>query len=912
MLIFDKVIQTSGYVMSTRTLRNELPEKRLVVLFIIIFFAWFCWKPYFLSFFDDHIIRYLYIRTGLLTHALFAIIGLCILYAIITGIRRRYTTSYSHILLLLSAVVIYFDSRYGNGYMAAPNWFGFVGYSDILAGLAALFSLSCLVCRFYTPEKKSDSDESEKKSDSDETEKKSDSDKTRSSIIPDLPITSHKDDRLDYRRDVLNLCKTIENLPADISHSIGIISPWGSGKTSYMNMVKERMKDDRFILVDFNPRHSKKTELIQEDFFQELCSQLKVYNGEFSTLFEDYLDALNIIDKKGFASWLRVYDKLTARADRKERLQAGISRLNRRIVVFIEDFDRLLDVEIVEVFKLLDENASFGNIIFISAYDKEHLRRLLGQKYDNEEGKFSDKFFTLEVYLPRRPYEKILDYVALKLEELLSWDEPTSELRKAWLRRNRDVIKKYISTLRDAKRFLNLFLRDYAIIKDEVVFGEYFLVSLIKYKYPQELNALYEQKYLTRRDMASQVFQIIKDCDARSSDIIEMLFPDSSSSDTENYKSIRYESSFHKYFENYVHGILSVEQMNKLLDPATDSGTVERILAGWNAEEHLQDLLDYLNFKELFSYGSKERFERYVDILFRISPYVNPYIHIARLITRIHTDQLLQTYGYDNLVVYKQFIDSKFRDGEYSYLTRQLILDSCSTDSTIEFIFSKDEILEWSKSYLDRYIETDASELNVYKNLLYSCIADVDKVSQKISLDAGACEQVRQLIDRHPCSYLDRFVFLGGRFSSPDSNSIACEPFWEQIFGSADAFETFINDPARDTCDKIDLVRNFWRLYKRNDYKQLRYEGMGNVQEKIDNALREEIGKLDRLEAIERKYEAAKAAFAADSGTKATYHDTLKQLCSEIEQLQLPTQYKADVQIRIALSLKDSIKPETR
>lgn len=890
MLIFDKVIQTSGYVMSTRTLRNELPEKRLFVLFIIIFFAWFCWKPYFLSFFDDHIIRYLYIRTGLLTHALFAIIGLCILYAIITGIRRRYTTSYSHILLILSAVVIYFDSRYGNGYMAAPNWFGLVGYSDILAGLAALFSLSCLVYRFDTPEKKSD----------------------RSSIILDVPITSHEDDLLDYRCDVLNLCKTIENLPADSSHSIGIISSWGSGKTSYMNMVKEQMKDGRFILVDFNPRHSKKPELIQEDFFRELCSQLKVYNGEFSTLFEDYLDALNIIDKKGFASWLRVYDKLTTRADRKERLQAGISRLDRRIVVFIEDFDRLLDVEIVEVFKLIDENASFGNIIFISAYDKEHLRRLLGQKYDNQEGKFSDKFFTLEVYLPRRSYGKILDYVAQKLEELLFWDEPTYKSHKAWLRNNRDVIKKYIPTLRDAKRFLNLFLRDYAIIKDEVVFGEYFLVSLIKYKYPQELHALYEKRYLIRRDMASQVFQIAANCDAESSDIIKMLFPASTSFDTENYKSIRYEFSFHKYFENYVHGILSVEQMEEVLDPAKDSGEIGQILAGWNEQERLQDLLNYLDFQELFSHGSKERFERYVDILFQISPYVNPYIHIVRLIMRIHTDQLLQTYGYDNENVYKRFIDSKFRGGEYSYLTRQLIRNSFGTDSTTEFIFSKDEILEWSKSYLDRYIATDASELNVYKNLLYSCIADVDKVSQKIRLDAGACEQVRQLIERDPCSYLDGFVFLGAVSTSPDFNSIACEPFWEQIFGSADDFETFINDPAHDTCDKIDLVRNFWRLYKRNGFEQLRYEGMGNVQDKIDTALQEEIGKLDRLEAIGQEYETAKAAYAADPGAKATYHDTLQKLCSKIEQLHLPVKYKADVQTQITQSLNDLSKPETR
>lgn len=873
--------------MRNRISRNELPEKRLLIFFIIIFLVWFCWKPYFLSFFNDHIIRYLYIQTDLLTDVLFIIISLFILYAIITGIRRRYITSYAHILLILSAVVIYFESRYGNGYIAAPNWFGFVGYSDILAGLAALFALICLACWFYKPKENPSPD------------------KTYFPIIPDVPITSHEDDLLDYRRDALNLCETIEKLPADISHSIGIISPWGSGKTSYMNMVKEQMKNDRFIVVDFNPRHSKKTELIQEDFFKELCSRLKAYNGGFSTLFEDYLDALNIIDKKGFASWLRVYDKLTDRADRKERLQAGISRLNRRIVVFIEDFDRLLDVEIVEVFKLIDENASFGNIIFLSAYDREHLQGLLKTKYDNEEGKFSDKFFTLEVYLPRRPYEKILNYVSQKFKDFLFWDEPTCESRKAWLRSNRDMIQQYIPTLRDAKRFLNLFLRDYYIIKNEVIFNEYFLVSLIKYKYPQELNALYEKKYLTRRDMVSSVFQIIKDCKAQSSVVIEMLFPASISFDTEDYKSIRYEFSFHKYFENYVHGILSVEQMEEVLDPATDKGEVERILAGWNAKKNIQDLLNYLNFKELFSHDSRERFERYADILFWISSYVNPYIHIARLITRTHTDELLQTYGYDNVDAYKQFIDSKFRDGEYTYITRQLILDSLSAKHSIEFIFSKDEMLGWSKSYLDRYVATGNPELKIYKDLLYSCIADVDKVSQKIRLDAEACEKVRQLIDRHPCSYLDGFVFLGGVSMSPASNSIACEPFWEQIFGSADNFESFINDPARDTCDKIDLVRNFWRLYKRNGFEQIHYEGMGNVQEKIDNALWDEIVKLDKLEAIEQEYEAAKTAFAVASERKATYHDKLQELRSKIEELYLPVKYRANVQIQIAQDLTE-------
>ena len=148
--------------------------------------------------------------------------------------------------------------------------------------------------------------------------------------------------------------------------------------------------------------------------------------------------------------------------------------------------------------------------------------------------------------------------------------------------------------------------------------------------------------------------------------------------------------------------------------------------------------------------------------------------------------------------------------------------------------------------------------------------------------------------------------------TNPDFNSIACEPFWEQIFGSADNFESFINDPARDTCDKIDLVRNFWRFYKRNGFEQLRYEDMGNVQNKIDNALQEEIGKLDRLEAIGQEYEAAKTAFAAVPEAETAYRDKLQELRSEIEKLHLPVKFKADVQTQITQSLSELTEPETR
>ncbi len=145
----------------------------------------------------------------------------------------------------------------------------------------------------------------------------------------------------------------------------------------------------------------------------------------------------------------------------------------------------------------------------------------------------------------------------------------------------------------------------------------------------------------------------------------------------------------------------------------------------------------------------------------------------------------------------------------------------------------------------------------------------------------------------------------GGVSSNPNFNSIACEPFWEQIFGSADNFEAFINDSALNVCDKINLVRNFWRLYKRNDYEQIFYEGMGNVQEKIDTDLRDEVDKLDRLKAIDEEYERAKAAFAIEPKMKERYHNKLEELKSRIETLHIPIKYRGYVHTKITQSLEE-------
>ncbi len=80
---------------------------------------------------------------------------------------------------------------------------------------------------------------------------------------------------------------------------------------------------------------------------------------------------------------------------------------------------------------------------------------------------------------------------------------------------------------------------------------------------------------------------------------------------------------------------------------------------------------------------------------------------------------------------------------------------------------------------------------------------------------------------------------------------------------------------------------------------------MGNVQEKIDTDLRDEVDKLDRLKAIDEEYERAKAAFAIEPKMKERYHNKLEELKSRIETLHIPIKYRGYVHTKITQSLEE-------
>ncbi|MBO4597759.1 MAG: hypothetical protein J5676_07780 [Bacteroidaceae bacterium] len=140
--------------------------------------------------------------------------------------------------------------------------------------------------------------------------------------------------------------------------------------------------------------------------------------------------------------------------------------------------------------------------------------------------------------------------------------------------------------------------------------------------------------------------------------------------------------------------------------------------------------------------------------------------------------------------------------------------------------------------------------------------------------------------------------------SSPDWNTIACEPFWEQIFEDANHFESFLFICNFKVIENSDLVQNFWELYKANNYKPIKFENQGNVQEKIDNKLAREVQELKKMQNIETNVSLIPDSIS-DEGERITNKELLSQYKKELNDIKLNISLNGKIRKAIDEKLKN-------
>lgn len=719
--------------------------------------------------------------------------------------------------------------------------------------------------------------------------------------IYDSAINDSKDDILNYSSKAKSAAQDI--LKFDISEhswSIGVTGEWGSGKTSYINLILKNLPTHDFEIIKFSPRSSKDVTTIQEDALNLLSEKLGVYHLGLSSLFRDYIYALQLIDSNGWVN--KIFSPLHNIQNKKDILVEALKHLPKKVVFVIDDFDRLTQNEIMEILKLLDNNANFPNVIYITAYDKQYVKQQF-EDYDHNQSDscFVDKFFNVEWNIPLRDYYGIYNYIISQLRAIVDTTQfgyDISEINTKGFYCN--IFQKYIPTMRDAKRLINLFQSDYQMVNGEVDVIDFLLLTIIKYRYRDEYTALFRLEYV--EDGSNQTFQYNKKevTNIASKELIELLFRASGGSNRP--RRIYQKESFYNYFIDHINNKIRLPQLSALF--SMTASQIDAIIKGWSSDkEAMSELFDYINTRSNHITSTEELF-RYIDIVLLYNGYSNSssaetlakQITITTGILSDYNNKFLITeFNQDILHAYlvKYFTKERLLLGDISLL-RDMCLATEEQQNEL-LLLTASEVKEIIINHFNKY----AAETDIFDkygiDLLYACIDYVKPSDRHIILDNSCCKQARQLIEKYPDYYFNTFVRLLYSYSShADSNAITCEPFWEQIFESSTELNQLIFSERLNNIKYIKRVRNFWRIYSENNYKPIEFINQGVVLDIINNDLIVQISQLEKLKTYESLLQKIILNPENNMNFKISiqYKEKIKEMKQNIEQIKLNIKLK--------------------
>lgn len=281
--------------------------------------------------------------------------------------------------------------------------------------------------------------------------------------ISDEPIVKESDDLLGRIEFVNNFYSQINNLPFKSSFVFSLQGDWGEGKTSVLNLLENRIEnDDENILLKFQPWFFEDEKSLLKGFLRdfELVVNKKYLFPSFKKKLHKYRNIITVPMQSFSISKLEglsdIFEDETLE-DVKDRLTDTLLSLDRRVIIFIDDIDRLSSKkEVLQVFKLVKLVGNFPNTTFVLTYDQAIINDLIvrGKKKNKH---FLDKIVQKEMYLPKADQKDIDDYLEKYLNELFQKIK-NSEKRKAIEDFNHFYLtdlRLIFNTLRKAKRYFN-------------------------------------------------------------------------------------------------------------------------------------------------------------------------------------------------------------------------------------------------------------------------------------------------------------------------------------------------------------------------------------------------------------------------------------------------------------------------
>ena len=349
--------------------------------------------------------------------------------------------------------------------------------------------------------------------------------------VADKPIEKADEDLLGRSDFAKQFGKSICEYDSKDGLVIGLYGKWGSGKTSIINMAiseipvdesekkkwysrvykrikkiftsqktEEENQNHNPIVIKFSPwNYSDKNNLISL-FFHELKNKLGVAKGEGNkgkigkaiSQYSDTIDVLSFIPVIGPAiapilktTFKAVGAKLMKNPsldEAKEKLCEALEDFNHKIIVFIDDIDRLTTPQIKDIFQLVKQVGDFPNIIYVLTMDREIVCNALSEYHNIDGDEYLKKIVQVSFEVPEIDKSLLPEILKSRLNEIIYKNDCEEEFEnnKYFETVLENCVNPYIKNIRDINRLLNAFQFKYGALWKETSFVDLLAITAIE------------------------------------------------------------------------------------------------------------------------------------------------------------------------------------------------------------------------------------------------------------------------------------------------------------------------------------------------------------------------------------------------------------------------------------------------
>lgn len=376
-------------------------------------------------------------------------------------------------------------------------------------------------------------------------------------ILSDEPIYKENDDILKRDSFVKNLADSIISWDKEKSLVIGLYGKWGVGKTSILNLTENRLKESNtpIEIIKFNPWGYSESDDLLNPFINQISIQLSKNkkNKKLLSLLKKYVELLkelptkdslaktwsyiilvadviginlfnkfpNFIPKLKYwvlfglaiiAVLLFFIDALIKIFSIKWHKDKTLSELkteinqkllsSKKMIVIIDDIDRLSSHEMRQIFRIVKNNADFKNTVYILSFDREVVEKAITVENKLSGRTYIEKIVNVEYDITEPPQYLLKTYLLRQLEEVIDKLDKKdticfSEENEKWSCIFQQIIAN-LKTIREIKRYVNLLsfkLNQFINRKTlEINLIDYFAIEFIRLKYPDYHNFIHRNK----------------------------------------------------------------------------------------------------------------------------------------------------------------------------------------------------------------------------------------------------------------------------------------------------------------------------------------------------------------------------------------------------------------------------------